>query len=70
MTRTPVSSSNLRAVGYDASEKVLEIEFQDGHVYAYRRVAESTFASLMRAWSKGTYFHEYIKDRYACRRLQ
>lgn len=69
MMRTPVSSSNLRSVGYDAQSSVLEIEFQDGHVYQYSRVSEATYAALMRAWSKGTYFHEFIKDRYIWRRV-
>jgi hypothetical protein len=69
MTRTPVSSSNLRSVGYDAQSSLLEIEFQDGHVYDYSRVGNATFSALMRALSKGTYFHDYIKDRYVCRRV-
>lgn len=69
MVRTPVISSNLRSVGYDAQSSVLELEFQDGHVYQYSPVGEATFVALMRAGSKGTYFHELIKDRYACRRV-
>ncbi len=69
MPRTPVSSTNLRSVGYDTPSSVLEIEFQDGHVYQYSRVGEGTFSALLRAWSKGTYFHDYIKDRYLCRRV-
>jgi hypothetical protein len=69
MTRTPVSSSNLRSVGYDAQSSLLQIEFQDGHVYHYISVSDGTFSALMRARSKGTYFNEYIKDRYVCRRV-
>lgn len=69
MIRTPVSSSNIRSVGYDARSSVLEIEFQDGHVYQYSSVRDGTFSALMRAWSKGTYFHDYIKNRYVCRRV-
>lgn len=69
MVRTPVSSSNLRSVGYDAGRCVLEVEFHDRHVYEYSGVTESAFSALMRSWSKGSYFHEFIKDRYKCRRL-
>lgn len=69
MFRTPVSSSNLRSVGYDAQSSLLEIEFQDGHVYQYSRVGEGTSSALMRAGSKGTYFHDYIKHGYVCRRV-
>jgi len=69
MIRTAVSSSNLRSVGYDGQSRLLEIEFQDGHVYQYSSVGEGTFSALLRAWSKGSYFHGCIKDRYACRRV-
>ena len=30
ITRVPVESSNLRSVGFDAKEKVLEVQFQHG----------------------------------------
>jgi hypothetical protein len=69
MLRTPVRSSNLQSVCYDHEGCVLEVEFHDRHVYQYRGVRSPTFESLMRAWSKGSYFHAYIKDRYACRQV-
>lgn len=69
MMRTPVTSTNLRSVGYDPVARSLEIEFQDGHVYRYSGIGESIVSGLMRAWSKGTYFHENIKDRYAFRQI-
>lgn len=33
MQRQPISSSNLKTVGYDADTQVLEIEFHHGGVY-------------------------------------
>ena len=69
MIRTLVHSSNLRSIGHDLSSNVLEIEFQDGHVYQYLSVDAFTFAALMGASSKGSYFHERVKDRYVCRRV-
>jgi len=62
MVRFPVSSSNLRSIGY--SDGTLEIEFNSGGIYQYRGVPESAYMSLMSASSKGTYFHNFIKDRY------
>lgn len=38
MDRTPVSSTNLKSVGYDAVNRVLEIEFHDGGIYQYFNV--------------------------------
>lgn len=64
MNRTPVSSSNLRSVGYDSSQNVLEIEFHGGRVYQYTGVPESIFRGLMGAASHGKYFHRNIENRY------
>lgn len=69
MNRNYVSSSNLRLVGYDVDESVLEIEFHSGSVYQYFNVPPDKYESLMRASSKGSYFATYIKDIYRYQRI-
>ncbi|MCB9528933.1 MAG: KTSC domain-containing protein [Myxococcales bacterium] len=64
MRRQPVSSSNLRSVGYDEGSETLEIEFHSGGVYRYRQVAQAVHDALLAADSKGRFFNAYIKDRY------
>ncbi len=64
MDRQPVRSSNIRSVGYDTENLTLELAFYDGSVYRYSGVPDAIWIALMRADSKGSYFHEYIKDRY------
>jgi len=64
MIRQPVSSSNLRSVGYDTSTWTLEIEFRKGRVYQYYDVPEDIYNQLVTASSKGTFHHRYIKNRY------
>jgi hypothetical protein len=61
MNRTPVSSSNLRSVGYDAEARMLEVEFLNGGLYRYSGVPASVHAGLMSASSLGTYFDRYVK---------
>jgi len=61
--RTPVSSSAMRSVGYDAGERVLEIEFPNGDLYRYFDVPESVYDGLMDAESRGTYCHRNIRGR-------
>ena len=61
MNRTPVSSSNLKSVGYDAASSTLEVEFLHGGIYEYSNVPESRYSGLMSAPSKGEYFDAYIK---------
>lgn len=64
MIRKPVSSSNLRSIGYDLKSLTLEIEFHDGSVYQYFDVPESVYNALMSASSHGSFFHRHIKDRF------
>ena len=61
MNRVPVSSSNLRAIGYDPDSCTLEIEFLNGGLYRYSGVPVSVHASLMSASSHGSYFDANIK---------
>ena len=64
-TMTPVDSSNLTAVGYDAETQMLTIEFRDGRKHAYTGVPPETHQMLMNAPSKGRFFHANIRNTYA-----
>lgn len=70
MERLPVASSNLKSVGYDSSNQILEIEFKDNSVYQYFAVPESVFQNLMTAGSKGTYLHSHVKGRFRYTKLR
>lgn len=61
MDRVPVSSSNLRSIGYDPSTSTLEIEFNSGSVYQYDSVPQTIHDGLMQAASHGQYFDRLIK---------
>lgn len=61
MNRIPVSSSNLRSVGYDTVTHTLEVEFHNGGLYQYSSVPESVYRGLMAASSHGSYLDAYIK---------
>jgi KTSC domain len=61
MQRTSVSSSNIAAIGYDAKQQVLEVEFLNGSVYQYSGIPESLYIGLMNAASHGSYFDNHIK---------
>lgn len=69
MRRIAVRSTAIRSVGYDAREKVLELEFSDGTIYQFLPVPRSVFEELMRAGSKGTYFDNHIRLRYIHRQV-
>jgi hypothetical protein len=66
MQRQPVKSSQIRSVGYDPAEQVLEIEFHSGGVYRYFGVPTTVHTALLRARSRGKYFEAHIKGVYLC----
>ena len=69
MIRQPVSSSNLRSVGYDTNTWILEIEFRKGRVYQYYDVPEDIYNQLVTARSKGTFHNDYIRNNYRYLRI-
>ena len=64
MDRQSVRSSNICSVGYEVGIQMLEIEFHSGGIYQYSGVPKDIYRGLMRASSKGSYFHQNIRDRY------
>jgi hypothetical protein len=69
MNRTPVSSSNIASIGYNASTLTLEVEFRDGSIYQYFDVPENVYQEFMQASSKGQFLHANIKNNYRYTRV-
>lgn len=69
MNRTPVKSSNIKSVGYDASTQTLEVEFGSG-VYQYQGVPPETHAKLMSAESAGKFVGAEIRGKFNARRVE
>lgn len=64
MQRLVVDSSSVASIGYDADERVLEVEFHNGRVYQYFDVAEQTHLELVAAESIGAFINNVIKPSY------
>ena len=72
MTRQPVKSSQLAAIGYDPIGQILEVEFhptkkqtaagESGSIYRYESVPPDIHAQLMAAESVGSFFIAVIKS--------
>jgi hypothetical protein len=67
MLRNRVNSSNIASVGWENG--TLEVEFHDGGVYQYSGVPEAVYRAFLNAHSKGSYFHDNIRDRYPYREV-
>jgi hypothetical protein len=68
--RKPVQSSDLASVGYDARQRILEIEFRSGGIYRYLEVPAAIHDQLLAAESKGRFFAAHIRDQFRCERLK
>lgn len=73
---TPVESSQIAAIGYDAGTSTLAIQFPAksgaGSVYHYANFEAERYADFLAAESKGSFFGKYIKpfkDRYPYKKV-
>ncbi|MGH8616671.1 MAG: KTSC domain-containing protein [Burkholderiales bacterium] len=70
MDRKRLASGELRSAGYDARERVLEIEFTSGRIVQYRGVGEEIHRRLMSTASPGSYFRDNIEEDFPSKRLR
>jgi hypothetical protein len=61
--REPIESSVIASMGYQADQRILEIEFRSGDIYAYFEVPEEEYTAFRNAESKGTYLNSVFKPR-------
>lgn len=61
MKRQPVKSRNVKSVGYDAEEKVLEVEFKSGGVYQYAGVQPGMYIDLLASESVGRFVSHVVR---------
>lgn len=61
MKREPVSSGAIKSAGYDAKQKIFEVETRQGDVYRYFDVSHEHWQGFQASTSKGAYFNTHIK---------
>ncbi|HEY9826769.1 MAG TPA: KTSC domain-containing protein [Stenomitos sp.] len=64
-----VSSSNLKAVGYNPDSKVLYVDFHSGSRYTYADVPSDMHDEFLAAPSIGGFFNHNIKGNFKSDRL-
>lgn len=64
-----LDSSVISRAFYDAFARELDIVFTSGKPYRYFDVPSKVYRELMAASSKGEFFNQHIRDRYAFERL-
>ena len=57
-------STAIADIDYDAARERLTVTFVTGRIYEYIDVPVEVASSFQSAFSKGTFFNGYIRDRY------
>ena len=70
MERKRVSSSNIRSIGYNAQDEILEVEFVNGGIYQYFGVPQKLHERFMAASSKGKFFSSHIRDKFKTKKIK
>ena len=60
----PVKSSNIDAIGYNPTTKVLSVQFKVGGVYHYQDVGQAVYDSFEKAESIGKFHVQHIRNAY------
>ncbi|OUJ72222.1 KTSC domain-containing protein [Hymenobacter crusticola] len=65
MKRQLVRSTSLKAVGYDATAQLLEIEYRNGRLIRYVGVAEPVYQALVALPGKALFVEQVLeKNNY------
>jgi hypothetical protein len=65
----PVTSSNIKAVGYDPDTQRLVVQFNSGKKYAYADVPPEVHKEFLDAKSMGIFFTREVRGKYAAEKL-
>jgi KTSC domain len=60
----PVNSSMANAIGYEESNRILQVEFRNGATYQYAGVEPEIWEELHETNSIGRYFNHEIRGNY------
>lgn len=64
ITLSPVTSSNIAALGYDGASQTLAVQFRNGDTWHYEGVPQEAYDSLRGAESVGRAFNAEIRGSY------
>jgi hypothetical protein len=70
MQAVSLNSTTLKTAAYQNHSQVLALEFCSGALYHYFGVCQSIYEQLLEAESKGRYYNQHIRNRFAFTKLR
>jgi KTSC domain len=69
MEMRKINSGRLRAIGYDARARMLQVQLDDGSTLQYGGVGEETWRSLSSSEAAWSYYRDNIEEEFAAKRV-
>ena len=63
-----INTGKLRAIGYDARERVLRVEFDDGSAIDYSGVGQEVWRRLSSSGAAWSFYRDNIEEEFTGRR--
>ncbi|WP_332674954.1 KTSC domain-containing protein [Aromatoleum sp.] len=64
-----ISSGKLRAIGYDARQRILRVELDDGSLIDYSGVGEEIWRRLSSSGSAWSYYRDNVEEDFPGRKV-
>lgn len=69
MEMKKINSGRLRAIGYDARARVLQVLLDDGSTLQYSGVGEEAWRSLSNSGAAWSFYRDNIEEEFAAKRV-
>lgn len=64
-----INSGKLRAIGYDAHARVLQVQLDDGSMLQYSGVGEEIWRRLSSSAAAWSFYRDNIEEEFAVKRV-
>jgi YD repeat-containing protein len=69
MEMTRISSGKLRAIGYDARDRILQVQLEDGTTLQYNGIGNDLWRRLRDSTSAWSFYRDNIEEDFASQRV-
>ena len=69
MEMKKISSGKLRAIGYDARARLLQVQLDNGDTLQYSGVGEEIWRRLSTSASAWSYYRDNIEEEFSAKRV-
>jgi hypothetical protein len=69
MEMKKINSGRLRAIGYDARARMLQILFDDGNTLQYNGVGEDIWRRLSNSGAAWSFYRDNIEEEFTAKRV-